>query len=135
MATQAKPGTSHELADRFRAVRRLSLDIAAPLSEADACLQPFADASPAKWHLAHTTWFFDVFVLERFEAGYKPSHPSYRMIFNSYYNAIGPQHARPQRGHLSRPGVAEIRAYRSQVTERVATLLSTLEGQARAALV
>src|SRR5690606_34084500 len=105
---------------------------AQPLSSEDQTVQTMADVSPTKWHLAHTTWFFDVFVLERFEPGYKPFHPAYRYLFNSYYNGVGPQFFRPQRGNLSRPGVAEIRAYRCQVTERVATLLESWGGDAPA---
>ncbi len=113
------------LRERFLRARAESESLVLPLSSEDQTVQTMADVSPTKWHLAHTTWFFDVFILEAFEPGYKPFHPAYRYLFNSYYNGVGPQYFRPQRGHLSRPGVAEIRAYRSQVTERVASLLES----------
>ncbi len=111
------------LAERFAKVRAQTLALAAPLSEADAQVQSMPDASPSKWHLAHTTWFFETFVLERFEAQFKPHHPAFRTLFNSYYQAVGQQHPRPQRGLLTRPSLAEVKAYRSAVEERVLLLL------------
>jgi len=114
------------LAHRFAQVRAQSLALAAPLGEADAQAQSMPDASPAKWHLAHVTWFFETFVLERFEAGFKPHHPAYRVLFNSYYNGVGDQHPRAQRGLVTRPGLAEVRAWRAAVDERVAALLQSL---------
>jgi ergothioneine biosynthesis protein EgtB len=86
------------------------------------------DTSPTKWHLAHTTWFFETLVLEATVSGYKPFDPSYRVLFNSYYNSIGEQHARPQRGMLSRPSLDEVMAYRQRVD---GDLLSLLENPAR----
>ena len=83
MATQVRTATGESLAERFAAVRRLSLDIAAPLSDADACLQPMPDASPAKWHLAHTTWFFETFVLREHLPGYRAYDDSYAFLFNT----------------------------------------------------
>ena len=74
--------------------------------------------------LAHVTWFFETFVLERFEPGFKPHHPAFRVLFNSYYNGVGEQHPRPQRGLVTRPGLAEVRAYRAAVDERVLDLLA-----------
>ena len=105
------------LADRFRAIRRATEDLARPLSAEDCGLQSMPDASPTKWHLAHTTWFFETFVLARRSRAYRPFHPAYRALFNSYYNAVGDRHARPARGLLSRPSLDEVRAYRRHVDE------------------
>src|SRR3546814_15571444 len=80
--------------------------------------------SPVKWHLAHTTWFFETFILARFLPGHPPFHPQYRMLFNSYYNAIGDRHPRPQRGMLSRPPLADILRYRDYVDAAMAELLA-----------
>jgi hypothetical protein len=114
------------LADRLMATRRLSLDLAAPLSEADANLQPFADASPAKWHLAHTTWFFETFVLRDHVTGYKPFDERFHFLFNSYYEGEGERHARPRRGMLSRPSLAEVRDWRAHVDAAVAKAMPGL---------
>jgi ergothioneine biosynthesis protein EgtB len=111
------------LAQRYAQVRERTLALAAPLSEADAQVQSMPDASPAKWHLAHTTWFFETFVLERFEPGFVPHHAAYRVLFNSYYQGVGEQHPRAQRGLVTRPGLDEVRAYRQAVDERMAALL------------
>ena len=81
-------------------------------------------SAPTKWHLAHVTWFFETFVLERYERGFKPFHPRYRVLFNSYYNQVGEQHPRAQRGLVSRPSLAEVKAYRAQVDQRMAALLA-----------
>jgi len=89
-------------------------------------VQSMPDASPAKWHMAHVTWFFETFVLERFEPGFVPHHPAFRVLFNSYYHGVGEQHPRPQRGLVTRPGLAEVKAYRAAVDERMATLLSRI---------
>ncbi|HRI17414.1 MAG TPA: ergothioneine biosynthesis protein EgtB [Burkholderiaceae bacterium] len=109
---------------RFLELRAATCALADPLSEADAQAQSMPDASPVKWHLAHTTWFFETFVLEPHEPGFRPHHPAYRVLFNSYYNGIGEQHARAQRGLVTRPGLAEVLAYRRAVDERVASLLA-----------
>jgi ergothioneine biosynthesis protein EgtB len=82
------------------------------------------DASPVKWHLAHTTWFFETFILERMEAAFAPFHPAFRVLFNSYYNGIGEKHPRAQRGLLTRPGMAQVRAYRADVDARIGKLLA-----------
>lgn len=110
------------LAERYRAVRGQSLALAQPLSAEDALLQSMPDASPAKWHLAHTTWFFERFVLAA-RPGYVPVNAAWDLLFNSYYNSVGPFHARPDRGLLSRPSLAEVMAYRAQVDERMARRL------------
>jgi ergothioneine biosynthesis protein EgtB len=112
------------MARRYAQVRAQSLALAEPLSEADAQVQSMPDVSPTKWHLAHVTWFFETFVLERHERGFKPFHPRYRVLFNSYYNQVGEQHPRAQRGLVSRPSLAEVSAYRAQVDQRMAALLA-----------
>jgi len=111
-------------AARFQNVRAASLALAEPLSDEDCCAQSMPDASPIKWHLAHTTWFFETFILERMEQGFKPFHPAFRVLFNSYYNGVGEKHPRPQRGLLTRPAMAEVRAYRANVDERMSVLIS-----------
>ncbi len=118
------------LAQRFAAVRERSMALAAPLSEADAQVQSMADASPTKWHLAHTTWFFETFVLERFEKNFEPHHSAFRVLFNSYYQGVGEQHPRPQRGLITRPGLGEVRAYRHAVDERLLALLPHVPAEA-----
>src|SRR3954462_4330648 len=117
MATHARPEPAGDLAARLFATRKLTLDLAAPLSDADATIQPFPEASPAKWHLAHTTWFFETFVLRDHVLGYTPFNERYAFLFNSYYEAEGPRHARAGRGMLSRPSLDEVRAYRAHVDE------------------
>ena len=115
MATQAKPESAASLADRYAWVRKLSLDLAARLSDADATIQPMPDASPAKWHLAHTTWFFETFLLRDHLADYRCRDDRWAYLFNSYYEGEGERHARPRRGMLSRPSLDEIRDWRAQV--------------------
>jgi ergothioneine biosynthesis protein EgtB len=112
------------LQQRFDAVRRRSVSLSEPLSEEDCCAQSMPDASPVKWHLAHTTWFFETFILERYEPGYMPHHPAFRMLYNSYYNGIGEKHARAQRGLITRPSFDEVLAYRHAVDARVGRLLA-----------
>ncbi|WP_267124000.1 ergothioneine biosynthesis protein EgtB [Xanthomonas sacchari] len=118
------------LADRLRRVRARSRHLAAPLSEEDAMVQSMDDASPAKWHLAHTTWFFERFVLGA-DPAYRPHDPQWDYLFNSYYQSIGPAHARPHRGLLSRPSLAQVLDYRSEIETRVLAQLQagTLEPQ------
>jgi ergothioneine biosynthesis protein EgtB len=113
------------LADRYADVRAHTLALAAPLSEADCQVQSMPDASPTKWHLAHVTWFFETFVLERFEADFQPHHPAFRVLFNSYYHGVGEQHPRAQRGLITRPDLAAVRAYRADVDARMTTLLAS----------
>lgn len=126
--TQMSPGGAP---DDFVRVRTLSLDLAAPLSEADATVQSMDDASPAKWHLAHTSWFFETFVL-RDRPGYRLFDPAWAYLFNSYYEAEGPRHARPRRGMITRPSLAEVRDYRTHVDQGIAAHWEALDPAARA---
>jgi ergothioneine biosynthesis protein EgtB len=126
MATHAQLEPAADLAARLFATRKLMLDLAVSLSDADATIQPFPDASPAKWHLAHTTWFFETFVLRDHALGYRPFDERFAFLFNSYYEAEGPRHARPRRGMLSRPSLDEVRAYRAQVDEALERALQKL---------
>ncbi len=105
-------------------MRETSLGICAPLSVEDHSLQPIPDASPAKWHLAHTTWFFETFLLGA-QNGYYPFHPAFRNLFNSYYNAVGDRPLRALRHTLSRPGLDEVHAYRSYVDDAIVHMLTT----------
>lgn len=134
--TDASPTTdalSHaDLAGRFAATRRLSLDLAASLSDADASAQSMADASPAKWHLAHTNWFFETFVLRDHVPDYQLFDPRYPYLFNSYYEAEGPRHARPQRGLLTRPALEDVRTWRAHVDAAVLRAFADLPDAARA---
>ena len=123
---------AHELAGRFEAVRALSRAIAAPLSDADASLQPMPDASPAKWHLAHTSWFFETFVLRDHVPGYRTHDERWAYLFNSYYEGEGARLERARRGMLSRPSLAEILAYRDRVDEALLTAFPGLGEAARA---
>jgi ergothioneine biosynthesis protein EgtB len=113
-ATHAAAATD-ALLRRFREVRIRTESLVAPLSAEDCALQSMPDASPAKWHLAHTTWFFETFVVVPTIAGYRPFDPAFKVLFNSYYHAVGEQHPRPERGLLSRPSLDDVRAYRAHV--------------------
>lgn len=115
------------LASRFAATRALSEALAARLSDADATIQSMDDASPTKWHLAHTTWFWETFLLRDRAANYRPWHETWSFLFNSYYEAEGDRIARPSRGMLSRPTVEEILDWRAHVTEAMAPLLDNPE--------
>lgn len=110
------------LAERYQQVRDITLAWCAGLHPEDTVVQSMPDASPAKWHLAHTTWFFEQFVLMR-RRDYAPLHPRWMYLFNSYYQTIGPMHARPQRGLLSRPRLEEVIDYRQRIDERMRDLL------------
>jgi ergothioneine biosynthesis protein EgtB len=117
------------LLERFRAVRSATEALAAPLSAEDCAIQSMPDASPVKWHLGHTGWFFETFLLAPHLSGYAPHDAAFRVLFNSYYNAIGDKHPRPERGLLSRPSLEAVLAYRARVDEGMARLLAD-EGRA-----
>jgi len=112
---------------RFDTVRARSLALAAPLSAEDQCIQSMDDTSPAKWHLAHTSWAFETFVLKPFAPGYEEFHPDYNFLFNSYYESIGPRHQRPKRGLLSRPPLDQIHDYRRHVEGAVADAIEAAD--------
>lgn len=111
--------------DPFQIVRSRTEELAAPLSAEDQTVQSMPDASPTKWHLAHTTWFFETFVLRPHAKDYRVFDPAFEYLFNSYYEAVGPRHPRPQRGLITRPGVEEVLAYRRHVTT---SMLDFLQG-------
>lgn len=113
------------LASRYRDVRALTLALTQSLSAEDQCIQSMPDASPSKWHMAHTTWFFEVVVLRAHVQDYRPFDPRYFHLFNSYYESLGSRHPRPQRGMLSRPSLEEVLRYRAHVD---AAMLALLEG-------
>src|SRR5271166_4754017 len=113
---------------RFRSVRSETERRAAPLSPEDQVVQSMPDASPAKWHRAHVTWFFEQFLLCPLAPSYRPFDERFAYLFNSYYVAAGPRHARPQRGLITRPGVAETTAYRAHVDAAVAALIESTQG-------
>jgi ergothioneine biosynthesis protein EgtB len=129
------PGAAAPLAERFDAVRRTTAWLCEGLSAEDCQLQSMDDASPVKWHLAHTTWFFETFVLEPGLPGWQPLDPAYRVLFNSYYVGVGERHPRPQRGLLSRPTLAEVWAYRAAVEQAMRGWLATATDPALLALV
>ena len=116
-----------ELLRRYRDVRALSESICDGLEVEDFVVQSMPDASPLKWHLAHTTWFFETFLLVDHLAGYERAQPVFNFLFNSYYNAVGPQFERPLRGLLSRPTVRDVMEYRTQVDERMEELIDGLD--------
>src|SRR5579862_7224566 len=113
--------------DAFRSVRAETERRAAPLSPEDQVVQSMPDASPTKWHRAHTTWFFEQFLLLPHLGGYRVFDEGFAYLFNSYYVAAGPRHARPRRGLLTRPSCAEIAAFRAHVDEAVERLLAGAE--------
>ncbi len=109
----------------FHRVRQDSERLAEPYSEADQTIQSMPDASPVKWHLAHTTWFFETFLLKPFLPEYRVFDPHYEVLFNSYYNSVGEQFPRPQRGLISRPGKDEVLRYRQYVNQQMDQLLAS----------
>src|SRR5262245_5198710 len=137
VATPALPEGADGVAlpEAYRAVRRATEALCEPLATEDYVVQSMPDASPVKWHLAHTTWFFETFLLQPSRAGYRTFDPAYNYLFNSYYNAIGDRHPRPERGMLSRPALAEVIAYRAHVDRAMLELLGTSLGDDMAARV
>ncbi|MGK7862287.1 ergothioneine biosynthesis protein EgtB [Falsiroseomonas sp. E2-1-a4] len=127
----ARPGkAAPHLLDRYQAVRARTEALVAPLSPEDQVVQSMPDCSPAKWHRAHTTWFFETFLLLPFLPGAKRVREEYALLFNSYYVAAGPRHARPQRGMITRPGSAAVTAYRTEVDQAMARLLGDAPAEA-----
>jgi ergothioneine biosynthesis protein EgtB len=125
MSAISRAPETDPLSQRYRAVRAASLALAEPLSAEDCALQSMPDASPTKWHLAHTSWYFETFALEPALPDYRCFEPAFRVLFNSYYNGVGPQYARPQRGLLTRPSLDEVRAYREHVDRHMLALLAS----------
>ncbi len=119
-----------QLAAHYAAVRQFSRELCATLEPEDCCIQSMPDVSPTRWHLAHTTWFFETFILTSLPT-YKPCQAEYSFLFNSYYNAIGQQFPRAHRGLLSRPTVSQVFEYRREIDEQMMQLLSVanLESQ------
>ncbi|RZM01348.1 MAG: ergothioneine biosynthesis protein EgtB [Variovorax sp.] len=122
--------TASALRDTFRDVRAESLARAAPLSAEDQCIQSMPDASPTKWHLAHTTWFFETVLLQPHLRDHRAFDERFNFLFNSYYEALGPRHPRPQRGLLTRPSRDEVLAYRAHVDEAVERLFDEAQRDA-----
>lgn len=123
---------AHHLRRCYREVRRTTTALCEPLDAEDHLVQSMPDASPAKWHLAHTSWFFETFVLAPHLPGYEPFDPRFGYLFNSYYNAVGERIARDRRGLITRPNMAEVYRYRAAVDERIAELLDRSSGESLA---
>jgi ergothioneine biosynthesis protein EgtB len=126
---------ARKLGDAYLAVRNETERRAASLSAEDQLVQSMPDASPAKWHRAHVTWFWEQFLLGEHNPGYVPYHPDYAYLFNSYYVSAGPRHARAQRGHLTRPGADEVTAYRRHVDAAVIKFFNSTDDAELASLV
>ena len=124
-----------DLAKDYQSVRAFTERLIAPLSPEDCVVQPMPDASPAKWHLAHTTWFFEAFLLKPYLSKYQVFHPKFGFLFNSYYNSLGPRHARNARGLLTRPSLEETLDYRVHVDRHMAQLLAQNESAETARLI
>jgi ergothioneine biosynthesis protein EgtB len=127
MRPQSRKHAETSVSALYASVRAASVDLAAGLSPEDCAVQSMPDASPVKWHLAHVTWFFETFLLEACLPGYRPFDPAFRVLFNSYYNAVGPKHPRPERGMLTRPPLEDILAYRRHVDQGMQALLARKE--------
>src|SRR5947209_19430884 len=117
-----REAAAQDQAQRLFATRKLSLDLAAPLSPEDQVVQAMEDASPTKWHLAHVTWFFETFILQHHLPGYRIFDEKFNFCFNSYYESQGERQPRPKRGLLTRPSSAEVLAYRAHVDEALQAL-------------
>ena len=128
LRTPSESADGGALAARLLAVRRESERLAAGLTPEDQVVQSMPDCSPTKWHLAHVTWFFETFLLAPYLPGYRPLHPQYAYLFNSYYVTAGARYPRPHRGLLTRPTADEVAEYRRHVTDGLAELLGTADG-------
>ena len=131
---ETAPASKSELARRYHLVRRFSEELCKTLEPEDYVIQTMPEASPTKWHLAHTTWFFETFLVKQFLPGYQSMHPDYNFLFNSYYNAIGPFYSRPHRGLLSRPTVKEAFRFREDIDILVSDLIESADEQLLAKL-
>ena len=120
-----------QLSARYTQVRQATMQLAAPLSDEDCQVQSMPDASPTKWHLAHVSWFFETFVLERHERDFQPFDARFRVLFNSYYEGVGEQHPRARRGLVTRPGLATVKTYRAQVDQRMQALMANAAADTR----
>lgn len=130
-----EPTINNALISRFIKMRQLTLSIISDLTAEDCQLQAMNDVSPSKWHLAHTSWFFETFLLRLHGDNYSVYNQHYAVLFNSYYNGIGAQFSRDQRGSLSRPSLAEILSYREYIDNHVVTLLNTTINSKHAAII
>src|SRR5580704_16305912 len=126
-AEETIPASKSELVRRYRRVRNFSGKLCETLEPEDYVIQTMPEASPTKWHLAHTSWFFETFVLKQFSPDYHSLHPQHGFLFNSYYNAVGPFYSRPHRGLLSRPTVKEVFHYRSDIDLLVSDLIESAD--------
>ena len=121
---QASANRAHQLQSTYKAIRQHSEQICKPLKTEDYVVQPVADVSPPKWHLGHTTWFFETFILIPYSRDYKAFDPAFNFVFNSYYESVGARVIRTDRGNLSRPTVDEIYQYRRYVDEAMEAFLN-----------
>jgi ergothioneine biosynthesis protein EgtB len=128
--TDVAPAPRAQWLDRYAHVRARTMQLASPLSAEDQCVQSMPDASPTKWHLAHTSWFFEAVVLSAHAVRHAPFDERFSHLFNSYYESLGPRHPRPQRGLLTRPSLAEIHAYRQHVDAAMARFIDEADGSA-----
>jgi hypothetical protein len=123
--TTTRPGVdAKNLAERYTQVRHTTTEVCRSLTAEDQMVQSMPDASPTKWHLAHTTWFFEAMVLQAHDPDYRVFDPHYAYLFNSYYESMGPRHARPKRGLLTRPTLAQVHSYRDHVDRALDNLLA-----------
>jgi ergothioneine biosynthesis protein EgtB len=128
--TRDSPSDDVGIGERYREIRTCTESLVAALSEEDQCVQSMPDASPAKWHRAHTTWFFEQFVLSTHDPDYRPFDPAFGFLFNSYYEAVGARHPRPMRGMLTRPSVASVGGYRAHVDAAMLRMIPDLPAAA-----
>jgi ergothioneine biosynthesis protein EgtB len=130
-ATQVDVRASDSLSARYGRIRAVTISLCEPLLPEDCVVQSMPDASPVKWHLAHTSWFFEQFLLKPHLPGYRVFHPKYEYLFNSYYDSVGPMQVRAERGLLTRPTLSEVHAYRDHVDSQMVRLIGLLEHDER----